>query len=233
MTESIFAQLAQVDGQILSQVLIVAGVAIVATVFIIRRLTPWRRRDSMVMLHALDESSRSHLAVTQPHMNGDFLAVFDPAPEPFVSLSLTRVRAPLSGIAGGTVGGRRRGRAKFDQLRFEGELAAPVKAEMLWGRGRIPGRALRRCRGVDLWDQHRIDLTGSEFVVRGANTGAIQHALFDLQQRFNPFLQEVAIGANADPMLIITVELAHGFNAEDAPALLRPVRAAGRAALLG
>lgn len=228
MIESIFAQLTQIDSRILSQVLVVVGVAIVATIFIVRRLAPRRRQASVAILHALDESSRSHLAVIQPRKNGDFVAIFDPAPDPFSSLSLTRVCAPL----GGTGIWRRRGQAKFDQLRFEGILAAPVKAELLWGRGRIPGRALRRRKGVDLWDQHCIDLTGSEYVVRGSNTGAIQHAFFNLQQRFNPFLQEVAIGAESEPNLILTVAVAYGFNAESTPALLRLVRATARAARL-
>lgn len=229
MLESLFAQLMQVDGRILSQLFVVAGVVIAATILVVRQLSPRRRRDSGIMLRALDEGSRGQLVIARPGLNGDFIATFDPAPEPFAALSLTRVHAPRCE----TGASHRRRRAKFDQLRVEGVLAAPVRAELLWGRGQIPARPLRRRKGVDLWDQHRIDLTGSEFVVRGSNTGAVQHALFDLQQRFNPFLREVAIGANADPILIITVELTYGFNAEDASALLKPVRAAGRAALLG
>jgi len=233
VVDSFLAQLNQFDGGMLSQLFIVAVILIVMIIFIIGRMAPWRRRRSAAILHALNESSRSSLVVTQHSMGGDFIATFDPAPAPFSSLTLVCVRASL----GGTGAARRHKRTKADQLRFEGVLAAKVKAELLWGRGRIPARALGRGEGDELWAHHRIDLTGGEFIVRGANTGAIQHALFELQQRFNPFLCEVSIeattGLDARPNVVIAVELIYGFNVEDTPALLKLVRAAGRAALLG
>jgi hypothetical protein len=163
-------------------------------------------------------------------LTGDFEAAFLPAPPPFVGLTVTRSRTPLGRFF--APDGRKRRSPGRDILRFQGILPLPPRQELLWARGEMPDRALRRGEGVGLWTGHRMDLTGSEYITRGDNTGALQHTFFDLQRRYDPFLHQVFVERGQLHHVTVRIQLAHGLNVEEMPALVNLIRTAGRAAQL-
>jgi hypothetical protein len=76
----------------------------------------------------------------------------------------------------------------------------------------------------------RLDIVDAEFVVRGADTGAVERVFLDLQARFGTHLRQVAVRADEPINVEVTLRTAR-FPAEDVPALVATVRALGRAAL--
>ena len=186
------------------------------------------RRHRTRLIQSLTDSTRS-IIVQTVNAPGDSLALrFEPPPEPFV---LLQVRcgfwAPSEPFVALQHVSRR---GKQELLRLEGTLPHAPNQELLWSLGRIPGYALRRGEGAGLWTQHRLDLTGGEYITRGESVAALQHILFELQRRYNPFLREFIVRAGAAPHVILTVEPGHGFNLDEIPVLVRYVRSAGRSA---
>ncbi len=216
-------------------VVIVGAAALVMLGVLVQPLR--RQRHSRALLAQLAAGTRSHLAAMGPgaarapavQLNGDFDAAFSPGPDPFVSLTVTREKSPLGGPF--HTHGRKRA-AVLDQLRFHGVVDPVPQQELLWSKGETPNRAIRRGDEAGLWTRHHMDLTGSEYITRGDNTGALAHALFEMQRRYNPFLQQLFVEREATPHVVVTIQLAHGLNVEEMPALVSLIRAAARAAQL-
>jgi len=174
---------------------------------------------------ALNESARSDaIFVRRPRPRGFFVQL-EPAPEPFWRLSVAyhTTPNPLEWIG-------RRLLARQSRLVIQGQIKERPRAEMLWIRGRVPSRALSRTANPALWVQRRLDFLAYEYATRGVNTGAIVHAFADLQTRFGPMLDKVAIQADTNPELEIVVRTT-GLNLDEIPALITTIRALGRAAL--
>ena len=196
-----------------------------------------RRRHSRALLAQLAAGTRSRLIAADPgvtsaplvQLNGDFDAVFSPGPDPFVSLTVTREKGPLGGPFRAAA---RKRTPTLDQLRFHGVLDSAPRQELLWSKGETPNRAIRRGDEAGLWTHHRMDLTGSEYITRGDNAGALAHVLFDMQRRYNPFLHQLFVDGEATPHVVVTIQLAHGLNVEEMPALVSLIRTAARAAQL-
>lgn len=117
------------------------------------------------------------------------------------------------------------------QLVIQATLRERPRAELIWQRGKIPGRALSRAGSPTLWVQQHLDFLRYEYATRGINTGAIVHVFTDLQTRFGPLLEKVSIQADARPEVEIVLRT-NGLNPEEIPALITTIRSAGRAALL-
>jgi hypothetical protein len=216
-------------------VVIVGAVALAILSALVQPLR--RRRHSRALLAQLAASTRSQLIDAGPgatraptvQLNGNFNAVFSPGPDPFVSLTVTREKGPLGGPF--RAAARKRAPA-LDQLRFHGILDPAPRQELLWSKGETPNRAIRRGDEAGLWTRQHMDLTGSEYITRGDNAGALAHVIFDMQRRYNPFLCQLLVEREATSHLVVTLQLAHGPNVEEMPALVSLIRAAARAAQL-
>jgi hypothetical protein len=186
------------------------------------------QRSRALLIQSLTDSTRSTV-VEAPGAPGDSLTLrFEPPPEPFVTLQVRRGRwEPAEPFVALQRTSKRGKRALF---RLEGTLPHAPNQELLWSQGRIPGYALRRGEGAGLWTQQRLDLTGSEYITRGESVAALQHILFELQRRYNPFVHEFIVRSDAAPHVILTIEPGHGFNLDEMPVLVRYVRSAGRSA---
>lgn len=203
--------------------------AVAIALMLIWAVRAYGSRDSRArFIQALTDSTRSSV-VEAPRAPGDSLTLrFEPPPEPFVMLQVRRGRweptEPFVDLR------RTSKRSKPGLLRLEGTLPHGPNQELLWSQGRIPGHALRRGEGAGLWTQQRLDLTGSEYITRGESVAALQHILFELQRRYNPFVYEFIVRSGPSPHVILTMEPGHGFNLEEMPVLIRYVRHAGRSA---
>ena len=187
-----------------------------------------RRRQSQAISHALGNSSRGHI-VSKSGPNGRGLsAEIQPAPEPFRQLRFRFVARsflnPMD-LLGLFSGGHE------SSLTVQGPLCKTPDAELVWIRRQIPDKALGKDPGSALWTYHRLDFINAEYVTRGVNTAALEHAHSELQKRFGPMLQQVSVQRDSDPMVDIRVRTAD-IPMEEIPALVASVRALGRAALL-
>ncbi len=174
---------------------------------------------------ALNDSARSKVVFGRTPRPRGFFAHLEPAPDPFWRLSVAyhTTPNPIEWIG-------RRLISRQSRLVIQGQIKERPRAEMLWVRGRVPGRALGRAANPSLWVQRRLDFLAYEYATRGVNTGALVHAFADLQTRFGPILDKVAIQADTNPELEIVVRT-NGMNLDEIPALITTIRALGRAAL--
>lgn len=174
----------------------------------------------------LHDSARGEVVFGRTPGPRGFFAQLEPAPEPYwrFSIAYHTTPNPLEWLI-------RRVAQRQARLVIQGQLRERPQAELLWVRGRVPARALSRSRNPALWVQRRMDYMPYEYATRGVNTGALVHAFTDLQTRFGPFLDKVAIQADSNPEIEIVVR-ATGLNLEELPALITTVRAIGRATLL-
>lgn len=172
----------------------------------------------------LNDSARGQVIFERAPRPRGFFAQLQPAPEPFwrFSIAYHTTPNPIEWVL-------RRWANHQARLVIQGQLSDRPQAELLWIRGRVPARALSRARNPDLWVQRRMDFMPYEYATRGVNTGAIVHAFTDLQTRFGPQLEKVAVQADAHPELEIVVRTT-GLNLDEIPALITTIRALGRAA---
>lgn len=179
------------------------------------------------MMAALEGSTRGRVTPYRGPDARGFVVTVSPAPDPFrefsVSYRAVSILDPVDLV-------RRLAGGGPAQLQVWAILPAPPSAEIVWARGRPPGRALGRRPGHGLWVHHRLELSGSEYATRGANTNALRHAFVDLHARFGSLLQRVIIQREGGPQVEL-VAAGTGLDPGDLPALLAGLRAAGRAAL--
>ena len=172
---------------------------------------------------ALEESVRGRLVFTRGPNAAGFGATIQPPPEPFFQFQLECwPAAPLDVF--GTALGAARGQA--DRLIFTARLPTRPAAELVWSYGQSPARALARRDRATLWVQRRLDIVDAEYVVRGANTGAIEHVFFDLQARFRPLLLQISVQADAEPEVRVVLRTRE-LNAQNMPGLVISLRALG------
>jgi hypothetical protein len=184
-------------------------------------------RRSQALVAALTASVRGQVVCAQGPGATGFLATLQPAPEPFADFRC-EYRSSATGNPLDWLGGRG---ARLD---LRGTVSQRPVAELLWQRGRIPAQALGRPgegrSRTTLWVLRRLDIVDAEFVVRGADTGAVERVFLDLQARFGAHLLQVAVRADEPISLEVSLRTS-GFPAEELPALVATVRTLGRAAL--
>lgn len=203
----------------------IALVALLVIAWVAARLQTSRRNQGLAQAFA--DSTRGRLVLVRPPASGGFDAHFEPAPEPFMHLTLVyRGGATVDPI--GLLVRMVRG---DDALIVRGLLHDRPTAELLWVRGQIPDRALARRARVSLWVQRRSDLTASEYAVRGADTTALEYVFVDLQARFGALLQRVRVAADQEDVHVEIVLHGAGLRATEAAALIATVRSLGRAAM--
>lgn len=173
----------------------------------------------------LNNSARGDLVFGRTPGPRGFFAQLEPAPEPYwrFSIAYHTTPNPIEWLI-------QRVASRQARLVIQGQLHERPRAELLWVRGQIPARALSRSRNPALWVQRRMDYMPYEYATRGVNTGALVHAFTDLQTRFGPQLEKVAIQADTNPEIEIVVRTT-GLNLEEIPALITTIRAIGRATL--
>lgn len=182
---------------------------------------------SQALVAALTASVRGQVVCTQGPDAGGFLASLQPAPEPFVDFRC-EYRSSATANPANWLGGR------GARLTLRGTVSQRPTAELLWQRSRVPAQALSRPgegrSRTTLWVLRRLDIVDAEFVVRGADTGAVERVFLDLQARFGAHLLQVAVRADEPVSLAVSLRTS-GFPAEEIPALVATVRALGRAVL--
>lgn len=174
---------------------------------------------------ALNDSARGQVLYARPPRAHGFFAQIEPAPDPFWRLSIAyhTTPNPLEWLG-------RRPHQRHARLVIQGQIKERPRAELFWSRGRIPSRALSRTSHPSLWVQRRLDFLAYEYATRGVSTNAIVRAFTDLQTRFGPQLEKVAVQADTNPELEIVVRTT-SLNLQEIPALITTIRALGRAAL--
>ena len=184
-------------------------------------------RRSQALVAALAASVRGRVDCARGPGAGGFLAALLPAPEPFVDFRCEYRSAATSNPLD-WLGGR------GARLVLRGVVGQRPAAELIWQRGRVAAQALGGHSGsrsrTTLWERRRLDIVDAEFLVRGADTGAVERVFLDLQARFGTHLLLVSVRADEPVTLVVALRTA-GFPAEDVPALVATVRALGRAAL--
>ena len=162
---------------------LVAVALLVAIAAVAARRQALRRSDALVA--ALAASVRGRVACAQGPAAGGFLATLQPAPEPFVDFRCEYRSAatpnPLDWLGG-----------RSARLRLLGVVDQRPAAELIWQRGRVAAQALGGHSGsrsrTTLWELRRLDIVDAEFLVRGADTGAVERVFLDLQARFGTHL---------------------------------------------
>ena len=182
-------------------------------------------RRGYTIASSLNDSARGDVVFGRTPGPRGFFAQLEPAPEPYwrFSLAYHATPNPIEWLI-------RRVASRQARLVIQAQLRERPQAELLWVRGRVPARALSRSRNPALWVQRRMDYLPYEYATRGVNTGALVHAFTDLQTRFGPQLEKVAIQADTNPEIEIVVRTT-GLNLEEIPALITTIRAIGRATL--
>lgn len=182
-------------------------------------------RRGYALAGGLNDSTRGEVVFTRTPGPRGFFAQVEPAPDPFwrFSVAYHTLPNPLEWVLY-RFGGRQA------RLVMQGQLRERPRAELLWVRGRIPARALSRVRNPALWVQRRMDFLPHEYATRGVNTGALVHSFTDLQTRFGPYLDKVAVQADSNPEIEVVVRV-RDLPPEEIPALITTIRAIGRAAL--
>jgi hypothetical protein len=82
-----------------------------------------------------------------------------------------------------------------------------------------------------LWQRRYSELLASEYAVRGADTGAIEHVFVDLQARFGGLLRRVSLVADREEWQLEVVLKSSELRAADTPALMITLCSLARAAL--
>lgn len=181
-------------------------------------------KRSRQVLERLGESTYGRLALKRGPDARGFEAAIAPAPEPFVQFSVTYATASALDLPGMVVRTVRGG----NELVFLARLPARPVAEILWEAGGIPGQAIGRRNHTSLWVRRHLDIVDADYVVRGANTRAIEHVFVDLQARFHPLLRVIQVQADAEPEVRVVLQ-ASGVNPQEMPALVTSIRGLGRA----
>jgi hypothetical protein len=184
-------------------------------------------RRGREILAALNESTRGRISMLRGPDAGGFVGSLQPAPEPFLHFVADYRAAQTLDLAGQVLNPVTH---HAERLVFVAKLPSRPAAELIWQEGQAPGRALAQRDRSHLWVLRRQDVVNAEYVVRGANTGAIEHVFLDLQTRFRPFLVRISVQADADPECTVVLRLAR-FNLQELPALVTSLRGLGRAAL--
>jgi hypothetical protein len=191
--------------------------------------TRWlNQRHSKALLRGFDESTRGRAIVPNAALHGGFVAKLEPPPEPFAGFSVSYRPGPRFDLLARLLHPRTK---LVDRLAITAILPQTPRQELQWRRGEIPGRALGKAPSADLWTVHWLDFIQSEYAMRGANPGALAHTFTEMQTRFEPLLDEVALLAETKPQLTVVLR-GTGLNPAAIPALVALVRAAGRASLL-
>jgi hypothetical protein len=176
---------------------------------------------------ALDESTAARFVV-EPSGRGRLAGSLMPAPEPFqrleVQFSMNRRAEPeemsrIERLGGGQL------------LLLRGWLRREPASEIVWQRGYTANRALGRGPASDLWVRHTVNPSGGDYVVRGPNTHALEHAFAEYQRRFGRTSLRVSVERQLSPQLLVAVRVA-GIDVSEIRALVGAVRALGRAALV-
>ncbi len=184
-------------------------------------------RRNQLLLTALDNSWRGRAKPLRPINWRGFAVTLDPPPDPYVKFEARFTAFSYFSLIDLLL---RSGGGAANMLQFTGKLANRPHQEVLWMRGRPAGRALGRSGDPALWQARRIDLLNGDFAVRGVNTSAIEHAFFDLQARYGPFLQKVSLQAD-EPIEMELMINAGQLTAEDIPGLVAALRGLGRAGM--
>ena len=204
---------------------IVIVVALVCLGIALGFVTNVRRSDAFAS--ALGDSTRSRLRWLQPPGSRGFAALFAPAPEPFVELSVTFRAAtrfsPLDLLA-------RILHQRRQELHLHGKLKSSPTEQIIWVRSGAPGQAVGRGSATTLWVQRRLDFVNGEYAVQGANTSALEHRFSELQTRFGAFLDDVRVQANGSSPVALILDTT-GLDNEEIPALVATIRNLARAAL--
>lgn len=171
-----------------------------------------RRRRLRDVAAALDGSSAGSF-VPGPEQRGGLGGEILPAPDPFVRL-FVEFTMPM---------------ARGQQVVLRGETQGRIVNELVWMRGRAPGRALGRGGGGELWAARTLEVLHGEYAVRGSNTAALEKTFADLQTRFGAESLAVTVQA-AQPNVIVAISF-QGIEARELSAVVALARALGRAAL--
>jgi hypothetical protein len=188
-----------------------------------------KMQSSRAVLAAIEAGVRGRTVPVRGPGSRGFLATVSPAPEPFREFSVRyrtlSILDPVDWI-------RRMGGARTAELHFWALLPNTPSSEIVWARGRVPDRALGHVPGRDLWIPHRLPLGGTEYIVRGGNTRALEHAFSDLHLRFGLVLRGVIVQREGAPQVELAVS-GRRLDRREIPALIAGLRAIGRAALIG
>ena len=186
-----------------------------------------KRSQVKAMLSALHDTTFGRCV---PHVRTGawgFAVAIEPAPEPFrelsVSLRVTSLWDPLDWVAW-TVRGER------TRLQFAGTLAPPPPTELLWVRNRPPLTVRGVAAGRGPWVIQRLDITQTEYAMRGANPTAMRHAFADLHARFYTHLALVTVQKDRAPHVRLVAE--GRLDPRMLSPLVASVRGLGRVALL-
>lgn len=188
------------------------------------------QRRHQRIIAAVNDSTRARLVLEQRPTRAGFCGHLQPVPEPFTQLTISHQAGASWAWLGAPLALRSH---RGGRLVLQGRLLARPQAELLWTRGKIPGRALSKLPDdLALWRAHRLDFINSEYVTRGANPNGVIHAFVELQTRWEPLLLQVKVARDETPSLTLVLRSARLEPAE-IPALLAATRALGRAALQG
>lgn len=205
-----------------------AAALLCAAVYVLANAVAWRAamRRTRDVRRALADSTRSVLQTTGRAWTGRLMAQFIPAPDPFRTLSCEftiGTTSPARFLVWPLLLRRQR-------LAFYGTLAMQPRAEVVWVKSQPPDRALGRTPGSALWHVRRLDYLHEEYAVCGANTGAIEHAIDNLQRRLGAFSRQVQVTRGAQRHFTLRLDAA-GLNSEELPALVAEMCLLARAAL--
>lgn len=186
------------------------------------------RRHNQGMTEHFATGLRSRMVLAQTVSSRGFVAHLVPPPEPFHQIEVRcRTVAAIDpiGLFFYWV------RGQDDHLTVRGQLRERPVAELLWERGRIPERALTGRAHTTLWQRRYSELLASEYAVRGADTGAIEHVFVDLQARFGGLLRRVSLVADREEWQLEVVLKSSELRTADTPALMITLCSLARAAL--
>ena len=178
------------------------------------------------VIGALDDSARGRVLATGKVSAVRQSVAFNPAPAPFVKLTVDFSMA--GGMPPGALGSLL---FRRQELAFFATLPGRPQAELVWDAGHAPDLALGRAAGNLLWVDHNMLYGAGEYALRGMNTAALEHAFNDMQSRFGPLLRVVRVSADGPPHMTVLLS-ASRLNCEEIPALVTALCALGRAALV-
>lgn len=188
-----------------------------------------KRRRGQVILAALAGVTQGRVEFRRGPGAWGFVAAVVPPPEPFqkfsVSFRAMSILDPVDCL-------RRLTGAPSSRLHVWAILQTPPQAELVWERGRTPGRALGRGPGRTMWELHRLDVGRAEYATRGLNSAALRRTFLDLYARYSPMLQRVIVQREGAPQFEVVLA-GDALDVREVSALLTTLRAAGRAAQRG
>jgi hypothetical protein len=204
---------------------LVAGALLLILAVVAARVQAVRRGEKI--LAGLNASARGRITLLRGPDSRGFVGSFQDPPEPYLQFVADYRSASAFDLPGLLLNPFTHG---AERLTFVAKLPARPAAEIVWQEGTPPAKALAQRDRSHLWVLRRLDVVRAEYVVRGANTGAIEHVFLDLQTRFRPFLLRMSVQADADPECTVVLRLAR-FDLRELPALVTSLRSLGRAAL--